>query len=121
MDFDPAERIVLFHEAVNGMDYAAMELFFAPDATYVSNGVGSLNGREAVLAAIRQYFETYPDQVGVNNLVETLTPLSGRAVWSVRATHAISGKPLVREGEETITFNRDGQVISVDVTDYQAF
>jgi limonene-1,2-epoxide hydrolase len=121
MTFDPAERIVLFHEAVNGMDYAAMEQFFAPDATWISDGVGSLVGREAVLAAIRQYFETYPDQVGINSLVETLTPLSGRAVWSVRATHATTGKPLVREGEETITFNEDGQVVSVDVTDYQAF
>ncbi|MGA1800949.1 nuclear transport factor 2 family protein [Rhizobium sp. HT1-10] len=121
MKFDPAERIELFHEAVNGMDYEAMERFFAPEATYVSNGVGSLVGREAVLAAIRNYFETYPDQVGVNSLVETLTPLSGRAVWSVRATNATTGKPLVREGEETITFNEDGQVVSVAVTDYQAF
>jgi len=121
MTFDPAERIERFHEAVNGMDFEAMEKFFAKDATYVSNGVGSLSGREEILSAIRLYFEAYPDQTAVNTLVETLTPLTGRAVWSVRATHSRTGKPLVREGEETITFNEDGEVISVDVTDYQAF
>jgi hypothetical protein len=39
----------------------------------------------------------------------------------VRATHSKTGKPLVREGEETITFNEDGRVTRVDVKDYQAF
>jgi hypothetical protein len=121
MTFDPAERIVIFHEAINGMNIEEMRPFFAESATWVSNGVGSLSGRDEVLAAIKQYFADYPDQTAVNHLVETLTPLSGRAVWSVRATHATTGKALVREGEETITFNEDGEVVSVDVTDYQAF
>ncbi|MGO7522372.1 hypothetical protein ACCT21_34660, partial [Rhizobium brockwellii] len=43
------------------------------------------------------------------------------AVWSVRATHSKSGKPLIRECEETITFNAEGRVTRVDVTDYQEF
>jgi ketosteroid isomerase-like protein len=121
MIFDPAERIVLFHDAINRLDYAAIEDFFADDAAYVSNGVGSLSGRDAIMEAFRGYFETYPDQTAVNSLVETLTPRSGRAVWSVRATNSRTGKPLVREGEETITFDEDGHVVRVDVTDYQAF
>ena len=121
MKFDPAERITVFHEAVNGMDIEEMRPFFAEDAVWVSDGVGSLVGRDAILAGIRQYFADYPDQTAVNHTVETLTPLSGRAVWSVRATHVVTGKPLVREGEETITFNEAGEVVRVDVTDYQAF
>jgi hypothetical protein len=121
MTFDPAERIVIFHEAINGMDIEDMRPFFAENAVWTSDGVGSLVGRDAILAGIKQYFADYPDQKAVNHRVETLTPLSGRAVWSVRATHATSGKALVREGEETITFNEDGEVVSVDVTDYQAF
>ncbi|MDE1996546.1 MAG: nuclear transport factor 2 family protein, partial [Rhizobiaceae bacterium] len=118
MIFDPAERITIFHDAINRLDYEAIEDFFAPDATYVSNGVGSLAGREAIMEAFRGYFDKYPDQTAVNSLVETLTPLSGRAVWSVRATNSKTGTPLVREGEETITFDEDGRVVRVDVTDY---
>ncbi|GES50204.1 ketosteroid isomerase-like protein [Rhizobium sp. ERR 922] len=121
MTFDPAERIELFHDAINRLDYEAIENFFAEDATYVSNGVGSLAGRAAIMEAFRGYFDTYPDQTASNSLVETLTPLSGRAVWSVRATNSKTGKPLIREGEETITFNEDGRVVRVDVTDYQDF
>ena len=121
MAFDPAESIIRFHDAINRLDYEAIEDFFAKDATYVSNGVGSLAGRDAIMDAFRGYFDTYPDQTAVNSLVETLTPLSGRAVWSVRATNSKTGKPLIREGEETITFDEDGRVVMVDVTDYQAF
>ncbi len=36
---------------------------------------------------------------------DRLMPLSGRAVWSVRATNSKTGQPLIREGEETITFD----------------
>jgi len=39
----------------------------------------------------------------------------------VRATNSKTGKPLIREGEETITFDEDGRVVRVDVTDYQDF
>ncbi|AVA20631.1 MULTISPECIES: nuclear transport factor 2 family protein [unclassified Rhizobium] len=121
MIFDPAERITLFHDAINRLDFEAIEDFFAENATYVSNGVGSLAGREAIMEAFHGYFDTYPDQTAVNSLVETLTPLSGRSVWSVRATNSKTGKPLIREGEETITFDEDGRVVRVEVTDYQEF
>lgn len=121
MVFDPAAAIDRFHSAINDLDFPEIENWFAEDATYVSNGVGSLAGRTEIMAAFRRYFDDYPDQTAENSLVETLTPLSGRAVWSVRATHSKTGKPLIREGEETITFNEDGKVTRVDVTDYQEF
>ncbi|MGO7184639.1 nuclear transport factor 2 family protein [Rhizobium brockwellii] len=121
MAFDPAEEIERFHAAINALDFPAIEAYFAEDATYVSNGVGDLTGRAEIMAAFRRYFDDYPDQTAENSLVETLTPLCGRSVWSVRATHSKSGKPLIREGEETITFNAEGRVTRVDVTDYQEF
>ena len=62
MIFDPAERIELFHDAINRLDYEAIENFFADNATYVSNGVGSLSGRAEIMEAFRGYFDTYPDQ-----------------------------------------------------------
>ncbi|EJZ20538.1 nuclear transport factor 2 family protein [Rhizobium sp. Pop5] len=121
MAFDPAEEIERFHAAINALDFPTIEGYFAENAAYVSNGVGSLAGRPEIMAAFRRYFEDYPDQTAENSLVETLTPLSGRAIWSLRATHSQTGKPLVREGEETITFNEEGRIIRVDVTDYKEF
>src|SRR6478609_7330741 len=121
MSFDPATAIDRFHAAINDLDFPEIENWFAEDATYVSNGVGSLAGRAEIMAAFRRYFDDYPDQTAFNTLVERVSPYAGRAVWSVRATHSKTGKPLVREGEETITFNEDGRVTRVDVKDYQAF
>ena len=121
MSFDPAAAIDRFHAAINALDFPEIENWFAEDAAYVSNGVGSLAGRAEIMAAFRRYFDDYPDQTAENSLVEALTPLSGRAVWSVRATHSKTGKPLIREGEETITFNEEGKVTRVDVIDYQEF
>ncbi|MBY3596016.1 nuclear transport factor 2 family protein [Rhizobium bangladeshense] len=121
MAFDPAEEIERFHAAINALDFPTIEGYFAEDATYVSNGVGSLVGRPEIMAAFRRYFDDYPDQTAENSLVERLTPLSGRAVWSLSATHSRTGKPLVREGEETITFNENGRITRVEVTDYRQF
>ena len=121
MTFDPAERVRLYFAAIEAIDFEAIEAFYADNATYVSNGVGSLSGRQEIMAAIHRYFRDYPDQTSDTKSIERLTPLSARAVWSVRATHADTGKPLIREGEETITFDEDGRVTSVEVTDYRPF
>ncbi|MBY3068151.1 nuclear transport factor 2 family protein [Rhizobium laguerreae] len=121
MAFDPARQIELFHAAINTLDFPAIEAYFAEDATYVSNGVGDLTGRAEIMTAFRRYFDDYPDQTAENSLVETLTAQSGRSVWSVRATHSKTGKALIREGEETITFNAEGRVTRVEVTDYRDF
>jgi ketosteroid isomerase-like protein len=121
MGFDPVKKIIRFHDAINALDFDAIEAYFAEDATYVSNGVGSLSGRDEIMDAFRKYFEDYPDQTAFNTLVEKVGPKAGRAVWSVRATHSKTGKPLIREGEETITFDENGRVTRVEVTDYQAF
>jgi len=37
----------------------------------------------------------------------------------LKATNAETGEPLIRFGEETITFNADGKIVSVEVTDYK--
>ncbi len=60
MTFDPAERITQFHDAINRLDYEAIENFFAENATGVSNGVGSLAGREAIMEAFRGYLIPHP-------------------------------------------------------------
>ncbi|MDI7861402.1 nuclear transport factor 2 family protein [Rhizobiaceae bacterium n13] len=121
MSFDPAERTAAFLAAIDAMDFSTVETFFAEDATFGSRAVGGLSGRDAIMAAFRRYFEDYPDQKCIDSRVEALSSHSARAVWSIRATHSRTGQPLVREGEETVTFDDDGRVVSVVVTDYQDF
>jgi ketosteroid isomerase-like protein len=118
ISFDPAAATERFHAAIDQLDFAVIEDFFADDATYASGKVGGLKGRTDIMAAFRRYFVEYPDQVAENSLIETLSPLSARAVWSLRATSSSTGEPLIRRGEETVTFNDQGKIVSVDVTDF---
>lgn len=119
MPFDPVAAARRFHDAINALDFETIEDFFAEDAVYGSVKVGGLSGRDDIMAAIRRYFATYPDQVAVDELTEQVSPVAARAVWRLKATNAETGEPLVRFGEETITFNAEGKIISVDVTDYK--
>lgn len=118
MTFDPAKTLTRFHDAINALDFPAIEAAFARDAVYGSIKVGALAGRKQIMAAFRAYFETYPDQVAVDELVETVSPTAARSVWRVKATDSRTGLPMVRHGEETLYFDAAGLITRVDVTDY---
>ncbi|MDQ0319468.1 hypothetical protein QO002_001606 [Pararhizobium capsulatum DSM 1112] len=120
MTIDPCALAARFHHAINELDFATIENFFVKDAHYSSGKVGGLAGRDAIMAAFRRYFDEYPDQVAEDSLIEQVSPFAARAVWSLKATSASTGAPFSRRGEETITFNPEGKVINVEVTDYDA-
>jgi ketosteroid isomerase-like protein len=118
-DFDPVEHLTIFHAAINALDYATIEDYFAEDAIYVSGGVGGrIEGRDAIMAAFRKYFDAYPDQVAVDNSVEKVSDNAARSVWELKAIDSRTGAPMVRTGEETLVFNADGKIARIDVTDY---
>ncbi|OLP58625.1 DUF4440 domain-containing protein [Xaviernesmea oryzae] len=117
---DPVQRLIDFHAAINALDFAAIEAAFAEEAVYSSGKVGGLQGKAAIMAAFRRYFAQYPDQVAEDSLVEAVSPFAARSVWRLRATDAVTGAPLEREGEETITFDAEGRIVGVAVTDYLA-
>ncbi|MDB5522441.1 MAG: hypothetical protein JWM58_204 [Rhizobium sp.] len=117
--FDPVERTILYHDAINALDFATITAMFADGAVYVSGGVGgTIEGRDAIMGAFRKYFDAYPDQSAVDRSVGAVSPLAARAVWELNATHSETGERLVRTGEETVTFNDAGRISRVDVTDY---
>lgn len=120
MTIDPCALVARFHRAINELDYAVIEDFFADDARYASGKVGGLSGREEIMVAFRRYFAEYPDQVAEDSLIEQVSPLAARAVWTLQATSATTGAPFKRRGEETITFNEQGKIVDVAVTDYDA-
>lgn len=118
MPLDPVALVRRFHSAINELDFGTISAFFAENARYTSGKVGGLEGHEAIMNGFRRYFAEYPDQVADDSLIEAISPLSARAVWRLSATSSITGAPLQRQGEETITFNDEGRIVRVDVTDY---
>jgi ketosteroid isomerase-like protein len=116
--FDPVAALKTYHAAIDVLDFAAIEACFAPDAEYVSDGVGAISvGRDAILKAFRGYFACYGDQVSKDEQVAALSPRSAWSRWRLEATHAVSGARLARSGEETVTFDADGRIMRVEVKD----
>ena len=114
---DPVDVLRRWHEAINALDFDAIEAFFADDATYGSLKVGALRGKEQIMKAFRDYFAEYPDQVAVDDSLEKVGPTAARSTWHLTATSATTGEKLIRSGEETIYLNAEGKIERVDVHD----
>ncbi|MEK1933104.1 MAG: nuclear transport factor 2 family protein [Pararhizobium sp.] len=114
---DPVALVTRFHAAISALDFAAIEDFFTEGATYSSGKIGGLKGRAEIMAAFRRYFEEYPDQVAEDSRIEALSSVAVRSIWHLTATSTLTAKQLRRQGEEIVTFNQDGRIISVDVID----
>lgn len=118
MALDPVARLVAYHAAIDRLDFAAIEAMFAEDAVYESGGLGgAVVGRGPIMAGFRAYFDRYPDQVSEDSTVERLDERSVRSVWTLRASDRLTGEALVRSGEEIVTFDDAGRILSVAVTD----
>lgn len=118
MSFDPVARLAAYHDAINMLDFAAIEAMFAEDAIYDSGGLGGVvAGRGPIMAGFHTYFDAYPDQVSEDSIVEALDALTVRSAWRLTATHRRTGERLVRGGEEIVTFDSLGRIVRVEVTD----
>lgn len=115
---DPADLVARYHAAINALDFVTIEAFLAENATYLSGKIGELKGRKQIMDAFRTYFAEYPDQRAEDSLIETLSPRSVRSVWQLAATSIITGNRLERRGEEIATFNDEGRIVRVEVTDH---
>jgi ketosteroid isomerase-like protein len=115
-DFVPRKRLEEYHAALDRLDFEAIEAMFAPDAVYISNGVGSLKGRKAILAAFREYFGEYRHEESVDSRIETLGSNEVRSHWRLKARDR-SGKVIRREGIETVWFSDDGLIVTILVDD----
>lgn len=118
MSFDLVARLIAYHDAINALDFSTIETMFAENAVYDSGGLGGVVvGREPIMASFRTYFTAYPDQVSEDSVVEPLDRLRVRSVWQLTATHSATGAKLRRAGEEVVTFDDNGLIVCVEVTD----
>lgn len=107
-----------YHAAIDRLDFEAIAQFFADDAVYISGGVGgTIHGREPIMAAFSSYFSEFPDQVSVDNSVESLSAFEVRSVWQLKATSRKTGDTVRRGGEEVVTLDGAGKIVRVEVNE----
>lgn len=118
MSLDPVALVMRYHDALNSYDEKTVAAMFSAAAVYVSPGVnGRLEGREAIIAAFSGYFAEHPDQRAVDDMIERIAPDSARSQWRLEATKRSSGEGIIRQGNETITFDTSGLILHVEVED----
>jgi ketosteroid isomerase-like protein len=114
---DPVARVHRYHAALNAVDLAKVAAMFAENAEYHSPSVGAIIGKPAIVAAMKGYFDEYPDQHAIDDVVEAIAPNKVRSRWRLKATAKSTGLPYERAGGEVITFGEDGLILRVDVED----
>ena len=118
MTIDPVALLKRYHAALNDYDERTVKAMFAADAIYVSPGVkGRIVGRDAIIAAFTAYFAEHPDQAAIDEVVTRVAPDAVKSVWKLEATARSTGQRVTRRGTQTVTFDADGLIAHVEVTD----
>ena len=117
MSFDPLEQVRRYHAALDRYRGEDVSAFFAAGAIYVSPGVGTLVGRDAIITAFDAYFAAHPDQRASDQSMARLDDRTVESAWRLAATARDTGRRIERQGREVVTFDADGLIARVDVTD----
>lgn len=120
MKFDPAAALVAYHKVLDGHNITAVRHWFAENVAYTSAGLGTVQGREKVLAAIEKYFSVSPDHQAWDDKVLAISERVAVCEWHLRATNKTTGVVVERHGLETITFDDQDKIKSVVVVDHTA-
>lgn len=118
MSFDPVAALVAYHAALDAHDVDNVAIMMAENATYESPSIGVIIGRVAIIAAMRSYFASHANHHAWDDSVSASSSHSARAVWQLTATNGLTGIKVHRRGEELVTFDDNGKVLRVQVTDY---
>ena len=117
MTKDLVKLTTRYHDALNKFDFETIEKMFAEDAEYYSAGIGGVYGRDAIMHAMKVYFNEFSDQVSSDDNLELVDETSVRSHWRLSATTKSSGRKVTRQGVETIHFNTKGLITVVEVQD----
>lgn len=117
MTFDPAAALVRYHALLDAHDVDGVAGLLAPEVRYRSVGLGDVKGREAVLQSMREYFATSPDHQAFDDAVMATGPREAQSLWRLRGTNKRTGVVVERHGIETVTFDENGLVLTIDVED----
>jgi ketosteroid isomerase-like protein len=113
----PITRLAAYHTALDARDFPRVASMLAPDARYVSVGLGDVVGRDAIMRAMRDYFERNPDHQSFDDELEQRDSHTAISHWRLRATNKVTGEVVMRTGVETVTFTDEGLIAMIDVRD----
>ena len=118
MSIDPVALVRRYHAALEAYDAAVVGPMFSQGAIYVSPGLnGVVEGRDAIIAAFNAYFAEHPGQHTEDESLEQTGPRQARAAWLLRATAVSTGRQVMRQGIETVSFDAQGLIVRVEVED----
>lgn len=115
---DPVALLIEYHAALNAFDFDKSESMFDDNALYISPGLnGALIGRGVIMAAMKNYFAEFADQVSTDSEITKLNEYAAQAKWQLTATSNMSSKKVHRKGTEVIHFSLNGLIASIEVKD----
>ncbi len=117
MSFDPAKALTAYHAALDSHDLEGVAAWLDEGARYVSQGLGDVSGRAAILASMKAYFDSMPDHQAFDDVVRTVSARVAQSEWRLKATNKETGAVTERRGIETVTFNENGKIIAIMVED----
>jgi len=88
---------------------------FDPAATYRSSQFGLFEGLDQIRDMMTGFFATFPDVHWTVNAYRADSDDTASFEFTMRASHAETGKPVERRGVETITFTEKGLIRHVEV------
>ena len=106
---DLLKRAQAYVAASNAHDIAAIESMIAADCVYVSSGVGSHDGADAIIAMMRGFFDAVPD---VSWQASRYRPIAGSGV---EFDFVISMNGKSSTGVERLFFDDRGMIVRVEV------
>lgn len=116
--FDPVAAMQAYHAAIEKRDLKYVSGALAEDAVYRSKGLGSVDGRSAILAALESYFANNPNHKAWDTSIVEESRSVAVCEWQLRTVDQTTGKPVSRHGKERITFGARGQIKTVEVEDF---
>jgi ketosteroid isomerase-like protein len=113
----PVDRLIAYHAALDLRDFSRVEAMLAPDARYVSVGLGDIIGCDAIMRAMRDYFDSHPDHQSFDDELDQSNNHTAISRWRLQATNKVTGEVVMRQGLETVTFTDEGLIALIDVRD----
>jgi ketosteroid isomerase-like protein len=115
--FDPVAAMQLYHTAIEARDLKSIASMLTEHAVYQSKGLGPMKGRDAILAAMENYFAAHPDHKSWDTSVTAKSGNIAHSEWQLRATNSETKTTVSRQGTEKIFFDAGGLIVAVEVED----
>lgn len=105
-----------YHAAIDRRDFGELSEMLAQDAVYISNGIASLKGRDAIISALQAHLREVEHRSPVQTRVEFATPREAQTRWHLEGVDRASNEAFTQSGTEKFWIDAEGLIILVSTT-----